>query len=129
MAVFSHAAALSLLSGLLAASAGLLAKLGLDQDQLTDLHIWPVLVVSIRFGLVGLTLLLNCCMLTIYSRALSLSPTAAEASLLNTAANLVTTAAAGAAVLGEELSAQWWAGAVLIAAGSWLVISDKNKTD
>ena len=65
-------------SGLCACS-GLVAKLGLDQEQLTDLQLWPVVVVSVRFGLVGLTLLLNCCMITVYSRALSLSPTAAEA--------------------------------------------------
>ena len=73
------AAVLSLFSGLLAACSGLVAKLGLDQEQLTDLQLWPVVVVSVRFGLVGLTLLLNCCMITVYSRALSLSPTAAEA--------------------------------------------------
>ena len=73
------AAALSLLSGLLAACAGLVAKLGLDQDQLTNIQFWPVLIIFIRLGLVGLTLLLNCCMLTVYSKALSLSPTAAEA--------------------------------------------------
>ena len=50
-------------------------------------------------------------------------------SLLNTAANLVSTAAAGAAVLGEQLSPQWCAGAVLILAGSYLVIADKAKAD
>ena len=76
---YHHGICLSLLSGLLAASAGLVAKLGLDQNQLTDTQLWPGLVLVIRLGLVGLTIALNCCMMTVYSRALALSPTAAEA--------------------------------------------------
>ena len=79
MAITYQGASLSVLSGLLAASAGLVAKLGLDQEQLTDTHISPALVIFIRCCLVSLTLVINCCMLTVFSRALALSPTAAEA--------------------------------------------------
>ena len=39
------------------------------------------------------------------------------------------TAVGGAVVLGEELAGQWWGGAVLIVAGSYLVITDKDKTE
>merc|ERR1711875_56425 len=119
---------LSVLFAVYMGSAGLVAKLGLDQEQLTNTHISPALVIFIRCCLVGLTLAINCCMLTVFSRALALSPTAAEASLLNTAANLACTAVGGAVVFGEELGGQWWGGAVLIVAGSYLVITDKEKT-
>jgi len=130
MAVSYHSAGLSLLSGLLACCAGLVAKLGLDTGQLPDILLpYPALLPLLRLSLVCLTLCLNCCMLTVYTRALALSPTAAEASLLNTGANLCCTALLGVAVLGEEVSAQWGAGAVLIVSGTYLVITDKDKTE
>lgn len=130
MAISYHSAGLSLLSGLLACCAGLVAKLGLDQEQLPDTLLpHPALLPLLRLCLVCLTLCLNCCMLTVYTRALALSPTAAEASLLNTGANLCCSAVLGVAVCGEVVSAQWGAGAVLIVAGTFLVITDKDKAE
>ena len=68
---------LSILSGCLGALSGLLGKLGLDQSQLEGFH-GPANI-ALRIANIGGTLLLNSLMLTTYTKALSLSPTAAEA--------------------------------------------------
>ena len=68
---------LSILSGCLGALSGLLGKLGLDQNQLENFH--GAANASLRILNIGGTLLLNFLMLTTYTKALKLSPTAAEA--------------------------------------------------
>ena len=73
-----NAGLLAITSGVLAATAGLVAKLGLDESQLGALYSWPQLGLLIRASLFGLTLLLNCLMITIFSKSLALSTTAAE---------------------------------------------------
>ena len=80
----SKGALLSLLAGALGAISGLLAKIGLDQDQISNSSlIPPTLLLPLRALLLLLTLASNCCMVAIYSRALQASPTSAEASLVN----------------------------------------------
>jgi len=117
----------SLLAGALGAFSGLLAKIGLDQDQTSTSFIPPSLLLPLRGVLLLLTLVSNGCMVAVYARALQASPTSAEASLVSTASNLLLTAAASSLFLGETLSLAWWLGALLIAAGSYLVASDPVK--
>jgi len=124
----SKGALFSLLAGALGAFSGLLAKLGLDQDQTSNTSfIPPTFLLPLRALLLILTFASNCCMVAIYSRALQASPTSAEASLVSTASNLLLTAAASSLFLGEPLSLAWWLGALLIVAGSYLVASDPVK--
>ena len=80
----SKGALFSLLAGALGAFSGLLAKLGLDQDQTSNTSfIPPTFLLPLRALLLILTIASNCCMVAIYSRALQASPTSAEASLVN----------------------------------------------
>jgi len=123
----SKGALFSLLAGALGAFSGLLAKIGLDQDQTSTSFIPPSLLLPLRGLLLLLTLASNGCMVAVYSRALQASPTSAEASLVSTASNLLLTAAASSLFLGEPLSLAWWLGALLIVAGSYLVASDPVK--
>jgi len=123
----SKGALFSLLAGALGAFSGLLAKIGLDQDQTSTSFIPPSLLLPLRGVLLLLTLVSNGCMVAVYARALQASPTSAEASLVSTASNLLLTAAASSLFLGETLSLAWWLGALLIAAGSYLVASDPVK--
>ena len=78
----SKGALFSLLAGALGALSGLLAKVGLDQDQKSTSFIPPSFLLPLRALLLLLTLVSNCCMVAIYSRALQASPTSAEASLV-----------------------------------------------
>ena len=135
---------LSILSGCLGALSGLLGKLGLDQSQLESYH-GPANI-ALRIVNIGGTLLLNFLMLTTYTKALSLSPTAAEArsvetfifipynekyrySLLNTASNLILTAVVSLLVCEEHLSLQWLCGAVLVFLGLAVVLrEDENSS-
>ena len=73
---FSSHIFLSILSGCLGALSGLLGKLGLDQSQLEGFH--GAANVALRIVTICGTLGVNCLMLTTYTKALSLSPTAAE---------------------------------------------------
>jgi len=123
----SKGALFSLLAGALGAFSGLLAKLGLDQDQTSTSFIPPTFLLPLRGLLLLLTLASNGCMVAVYARALQASPTSAEASLVSTASNLLLTAAASSLFLGEPLSLAWWLGALLIIAGSYLVASDPVK--
>ena len=65
-------------------------------------------------------------MMTLYTRALSLSPVSAVASTINTAANLASTALLSHLVFQEPLSVQWCAGAVLSFVGVSLLFTDPN---
>ena len=78
----SKGALFSLLAGALGALSGLLAKVGLDQDQKSTSFIPPSFLLPLRALLLLLTLVSNCCMVAIYSRALQASATSAEASLV-----------------------------------------------
>ena len=132
---------LSVLSGCLGALSGLLGKLGLDQSQLESYH-GPANI-ALRIVNIGGTLLLNFLMLTTYTKALSLSPTAAEArsdnhhnphnekyrySLLNTASNLILTAVVSLLVCEEHLSLQWLCGALLVFLGLALVLREDESS-
>ena len=78
--VASKGVLLSLAAGALGATSGLVAKLGLDQEQLSSVS--PSLLLPLRGLLVVLTLASNACMVAVFSKALQASPTSAEASLV-----------------------------------------------
>lgn len=120
----SEGCLLAVAAGALGAVSGLVAKLGLDQEQLASLPLNPLLLAAIRGLLLLATLATNGCMLAVYSRALVKSSTSAEASLLSTGGNLAVTALVSNLVLSEPVSLSWVLGSVLILAGSYLVVTD-----
>ena len=115
----------SAVSGLLAALCGLVGKLGLDSQasSISDLDN-RVLEALLRLLLVLSTLLLNCAMVTLYTKALSLASVAAEASLINTASNLCFTAVFSFVIFRETFSYQWLLGTVLVISGVSLSMTD-----
>ena len=113
---------LSVMSGVLAACCGMLGKLGLDTDHST-------MSLTMRGALVTGTLVLNSTMMTLYTRALSLSPVSAVASTINTAANIVSTALLSYLVFQEPLSLQWSLGALLSFIGVAMLLSDEREDD
>ena len=113
---------LSVMSGVLAACCGMLGKLGLDTDHST-------MSLTMRGALVTGTLVLNSTMMTLYTRALSLSPVSAVASTINTAANIVSTALLSYLVFLEPLSLQWSLGALLSFIGVAMLLSDEREDD
>ena len=122
MNLFDNPGLLSVMSGVLAACCGMLGKLGLDTDHST-------MSLTMRGVLVTLTLVLNSAMMTLYTRALSLSPVSAVASTINTAANLASTALLSYLVFQEALSVQWCAGALLSFIGVSLLFADQNENN
>ena len=118
---------LAVISGVLAAVSGLVGKLGLDTDHGVTLDT-DTTGYLVRALLLTLTLVINSCMITVYTRSLSLSTSGAVASVLNTAANMVTSAVMSVVIFGEQLSWQWTLGAVLIMTGvSLLIFDDDNE--
>ena len=113
--------ATALLSGLLAAASSFVGKLGLDSTVAR-----PLLA---RLPLLGLTLALNSAMVTLYTRSLALAGVAAEASLLNTAANLLLTALLSYFIFHEPFSVQWLVGAALILVGVTILLSDEKPSE
>merc|ERR1711997_1115092 len=97
---------------------------GLDQSQLEGFH--GATNTTLRILNIGGTLFLNFLMLTTYTKALKLAPTAAEASLLNTASNLILTALVSMLVFEEKLSLQWVLGTVLVCGGVALVMEEEK---
>ena len=119
---------LAVTSGVLAALSGLIGKLGLDTDHGVSLDTGTTGYL-VRALLVSLTLVINSVMITVYTRSLSLSTSGAVASVLNTAANMVTSAVMSVVIFGEHLSLQWTLGAVLIIAGVSVLLSDDVNCD
>lgn len=60
-------------------------------------------------------------MWALFTRALSLSPSAVKVNVINTAANFIITAFLGALIFGETLPLLWWIGAMLLIAGSVII--------
>ena len=120
---------LSIVSGVIAASCGLLGKLGLDSDQTDHLGLDTVTEMVVRSLFIILTLVLNSAMITVYTKALSLANVAAEASLLNTASNMLVTAMLSYFIFSEHLSLQWVLGAGLVLVGMTILLleDDENK--
>ena len=60
-------------------------------------------------------------MWALFTRALSLSPSAVKVNVINTAANFIITALLGAIIFGESLPLIWWVGATLLIGGSVII--------
>jgi drug/metabolite transporter (DMT)-like permease len=65
--------------------------------------------------------ILSSTMWALFTRALSLSPSAVKVNVINTAANFIITALLGALIFGESLPLLWWMGAALLIAGSVII--------
>lgn len=68
-------------------------------------------------------------MWALFTRALSLSPSAVHVNIINTAANFVITAILGALIFGERLPLLWWVGASLLITGSVIIGRREEKTE
>ncbi len=71
--------------------------------------------------MLALNVLFNGTMWALFTRALTLAPSAVRANVINAAANFLLTALLGALVFGEVLPAQWFVGAGLLVAGSVII--------
>ena len=116
----------SAVSGLLAALCGLVGKLGLD-SQASSISDLDSRVLEAILRLVLFNLLLNCAMVTLYTKALSLASVAAEASLINTASNLCFTAVFSFVIFRETFSYQWLLGTVLVISGVSLSMTEDQE--
>ncbi|XP_065915538.1 transmembrane protein 42-like [Dysidea avara] len=132
-------------SGVFAALASVFSKAALEdggklvrpalcpwiQDEYCD-----TVVLLARVILLALMLLSNAFMITLFVRSMQYCSSTAEATVINNAANLLTTATLGQCLFGEVLSLFWWFGASLIIVGMLLIrqgtdsktLSDREKT-
>ena len=68
-------------------------------------------------------------MWVLFTRALSLSPSAVHVNIINTAANFVITAVLGALIFDESLPLLWWVGAACLIIGSVIIGSREEGTE
>ncbi|KAK2839173.1 hypothetical protein FQN49_006402 [Arthroderma sp. PD_2] len=136
---------LALASGAFAAMNGLFAKLTTTElttsisraishlfsssEATTTLDV--VVEYIVRAGFFGLNLLSNFIMWTLFTRALTASPSTTKVTITNTTANFLVTAVLGMLVFQENVNAQWLIGATLMAAGCIIVgmREEKQKED
>ena len=57
----------------------------------------------------------------LYTRALSLSPSAVHVNIVNTSSNFIVTALLGALIFDERLPPLWWVGASLLISGGVII--------
>jgi uncharacterized membrane protein len=109
---------LALLSGIFAALASVCAKLASSAADGYTRLLWTAAVI----GCNGLMWLL-------FTSALSKAPASIQVTTINTSANLATTGIIGLMLFNENLSIQWWIGAIFITFGSLLMNMDHEKKD
>ena len=112
------------LSGFCAALGGLMAKLGLTDFSFQNLDLTDSVL---RLLCLVITVFLNIAMFTFFARALTTCKSGIEASLINTATNLVVTGLLGHVIFSEALDLYWWMGTVLITAGGYFVMSAEDR--
>jgi len=76
-----------------------------------------------------MSFVLSSTMWALFTRALSLSPSAVHVNIINTAANFVITAILGALIFGESLPLLWWVGAACLITGSVIIGSREEGTE
>eukprot|EP00088_Acartia_fossae_P008798 TRINITY_DN14221_c0_g1_i2.p1 TRINITY_DN14221_c0_g1~~TRINITY_DN14221_c0_g1_i2.p1 ORF type:complete len:131 (+),score=6.37 TRINITY_DN14221_c0_g1_i2:118-510(+) len=111
------------LSGLCAALGGLMAKLGLTDFSFQNLDLTESLV---RLLCLVIMVLLNISMFTFFARALTTCKSGVEASLINTATNLVMTGLLGHVIFSEVLDLSWWLATLFITVGGYFVMSSED---
>jgi len=75
----------------------------------------------VRGTFFALNLTFDAVMWGLFTRALTLASSTVHVSVLNTSANFLVTAAAGALVFTESLPPLWWVGATLLILGAWVI--------
>jgi drug/metabolite transporter (DMT)-like permease len=75
----------------------------------------------LRLSIFGLSFAFTATMWMLYTRALSLSPSAVHVNIVNTSSNFIVTALLGALIFGERLPPLWWVGAVLLISGGVVI--------
>jgi drug/metabolite transporter (DMT)-like permease len=66
-------------------------------------------------------------MWTLYTKSLSISPSAVHVNIVNTTSNFLITAILGALVFGEKLPALWFVGAAFLVTGG-VIIGRREET-
>ncbi|PGH26870.1 hypothetical protein AJ80_01452 [Polytolypa hystricis UAMH7299] len=127
---------LAIASGMFAATNGLFAKLTTTHLTTTiSQSLIPLLPLSlsaspsadrlveyiIRSLFFALNLISNAVMWTLFTRALTSSPSTTKVSITNTTANFLLTAVLGMVVFGEEVGGLWWVGAGMMGVGCVVV--------
>ncbi|KFY05351.1 hypothetical protein O988_00051 [Pseudogymnoascus sp. VKM F-3808] len=75
----------------------------------------------------GLNLIFNGIMWTLFTKALSRSPSTTQVAILNTSANFMITAILGFVIFSEALPPLWFAGAALLVAGNVIIGRREEK--
>ncbi|KAM6421753.1 transmembrane protein 42 [Rhynochetos jubatus] len=101
-------------AGLLGAAAAAAAKLALGPGGEAAGGWLPALL---RIGCVGLALVCNAVMWTVFAKALRLSSSSASASVTTTASNFVSSAILGKLLFGETWTPLWWIGLAMTLCG------------
>ncbi|DAA72907.1 TPA_exp: Uncharacterized protein A8136_4832 [Trichophyton benhamiae CBS 112371] len=135
---------LALASGAFAAMNGLFAKLTTTElttsisraishifsssNETTTLDV--IVEYLVRAAFFGLNLFSNFIMWTLFTRALTASPSTTKVTITNTTANFLVTGVLGMLVFREKVNAQWLIGATLMAAGCIIVgMREKQKEE
>ncbi|KAF2103150.1 hypothetical protein NA57DRAFT_72132 [Rhizodiscina lignyota] len=128
---------LAISSGACAAFNGVFAKL--TTTSLTSswagsiasgLHLSPenkLVEYAVRGTMFLFNLLFNAIMWALFTRALTLAPSAIRVNVLNTASNFLITAVVGLLVFSEALPALWFLGAAMLVAGSVIIGAREEK--
>merc|ERR1719510_56942 len=82
----------------------------------------------IQVGLGCLMVISNILMLQTFNKALQISSTTIQVSIINTASNFIFTALIGFLAFGERLSLIWWSGTSLILIGTYVISSSEQHT-
>jgi uncharacterized membrane protein len=77
--------------------------------------------ILLRAAIFGISFIFTGTMWALYTKALSLSPSAVHVNIVNTASNFIVTALLGALVFGEKLPMLWWVGAAFLVGGSVII--------
>jgi len=123
--------AFSVLSGLFAALSGFLGKVTFDPGLVIAVSILNVrtnFMHIIQVGLGCLMVISNILMLQTFNKALQISSTTIQVSILNTASNFIFTALIGFLAFGERLSLIWWSGTSMILLGTYIISSSEQHT-
>ncbi|OBU00214.1 hypothetical protein VE01_01598 [Pseudogymnoascus verrucosus] len=82
---------------------------------------------AIRAIFFALNLIFNGIMWTLFTKALSRSPSTTQVAILNTSANFMITAILGLVIFSESLPPLWFAGAALLVAGNVIIGRREEK--
>ncbi len=102
-----------------------MGKLGLSDLNFDNLNSIQALG---RLLCLAVMIFLNISMFTLFARGLTKCSNSVEASLINTATNLVLTGILGNMIFHEELDLLWWLGSASITAGAYTVLSDRKDS-